>query len=566
LIEAPSSAILSLSELDPAYEEAVEQSIKMSTGPSPEIAADYMNALETFMNLYNNADSGEQAEWSTAKKQLEKTQKELQDKLDEAQQTINDWENKMRANDICGFFKYAEGVVNGELVRRLDWEMSSTEAFVSPSNTATTDEDGNVIAGNHRGNEIIIEEYTLTAAPNGDLIYTQQGNASKITPRIKELASMLTGPFYKQERDTDMKPGGGRPFSGNTAHSDKKSSIMLRSPEKPTATVVELPDWTDGRIQELIDEYNRRCAEGMAGWEARDRKVAMDQEIQTHQGNLINQLQTVHNDNGERKETLLLLSMWMKRKETWENTVNSLGEGCAKEENPEAETYDIDEWVEKFTKFCDKKLLPGKAASYILDEIQNILNLEEGEIKRIEEEKETYLEKYPNKKDREDPTVKGNIEKYDALLDELNESHRHNLEQKKTVETKAAKGDCYKEITVDVTFERNQNKIDEIDEVLIADVAEVMNTFPSISLTITGYHGAGLNRIFSDNADIEKDEIESYDPKDPDSQGGTTQTTGDIAMLRAEAIKKRLAVKDKSKITCTVGAERRPMFATFTLE
>ena len=60
----------------------------------------------------------------------------------------------------------------------------------------------------------------------------------------------------------------------------------------------------------------------------------------------------LHKANGEKKETMLLLSMWMKRKETWENTAQSLGEGCLKEENPEGKTFSVKELRDLFIERC----------------------------------------------------------------------------------------------------------------------------------------------------------------------------------------------------------------------
>lgn len=339
IIETPFEDLMLVSEIDQIYEEVIEQGIKMSTGPSPDIALSYKEAIDQFVELYKGASDGLKSKWKQAKKEVDRNAALLKEKMGKADDTVEGFKNQMRATGIRGYFRYAEGVVNGALIRRLDWVMSSTGAFVSNWNG-----DGN--AG--QDGEIIIENYELTGNGQGDLVYTHKGKVTKLTSRIFELASMLNAPFYKDEQSYDMKPGVGQAFSGNQAGADQNSSIMLRTTAKPQPTVVEIPDWTDGKIQELIDTYNRRCAAGMPNREARNRKGAMLKEIEVHQGALIKELETIHEAQGERKDTAILLSIWRKKKEMWENEASSLGAGCVQPTNPSGEPVNVQDLVDKF--------------------------------------------------------------------------------------------------------------------------------------------------------------------------------------------------------------------------
>jgi len=483
------------------------------------------------MELYEKADKGEQAEWSTAKKQLEKTRAELQDKLDEAAETIEGWKTQMRATGIRGYFRYAEGTVAGKLVRRMDWEMGSTGAHVPAGTDGNAGQDG----------EILIEEYSLSGDKEGNLIYTSIGKATKMTARMIEVAAKLSAPYYTDEESFEMKPGGGRSFSGNNGHSDKNSSLVLRAPEKPTATVVELPDWTDGKVQEMIDEYKRRCAEGMITEKAIERKTAMLKEIEEHQGQLIKELDIVHKENGEKKETLLLLSMWMKRKESWENTASNLAMGCEKEANPEGDPVNIDDWVNKFISFCTARLLPPSAASHILDEIQKLLDQALSTINRIVGERAEYLLDYPTEEEQQNVKVAASIKRFDDLLVSLNASYAESLKKQAIVVERDAEGNCFEEIEVDARFNGKGNTLQNETKVkpLLKNIARLMKNFPFLEITIYGDY-AGPNDEIEVKEDSGAYKIDNYDPESPKSEDGVKKMSSDVAKLRALVLKKLL--------------------------
>lgn len=558
IIEAPFEDLMLVSELDHVYEEVIEQGIKMSTGPNPDIAASYKEAMDYFVELYDKTSDGLKQKWQQAKKEVDKNAAILKEKMGKAADTIEGFKNQMRGTGIRGYFRYAEGVINAELIRRLDWVMSSTGAFVSDLNG-----DGN--AG--QDGEIIIENYELTGDAQGELVYTHKGKVTKLTSRIFELASMLSAPFYKDEQSHDMKPGTGQAFCGNQAGSDKNSSVMLRTAAKPQPDVVEIPDWTDGKIQELIDTYNRRCAAGMPNREARNRKTAMLKEIEVHQGALIEELYTIHDEQGERKDTAILLSIWRKKKEMWENEANSLGAGCVKPTSPSGTPVNVQDLVNKFISFCTRGLLPDSAASYLIDEIQKLLDQEQAEIDRIEKEKADYIALY-DPRDLDEPAIKDNIQRYDDQLTILNESHTENLKGKKRVDVSAASGNCYTPIELDVKFKTDENKIKDVAALRLnlANVVNVMTEFPTTKVTIIGYHGGGLTASVKDN--IETEDIPTYDSRTTDSVGGTKHVTGDVAMLRAESIKKELVSLGvtATNIECQAGAANKSRAATLTLK
>ena len=90
-----------------------------------------------------------------------------------------------------------------------------------------------------------------------------------------------------------------------------------------------------------------------------------------------------------------------------------------------------------------------------------------------------------------------------------------------------------------------------------------MKEFP----TITGYHLGGRNSAVNKN-DMEKIDIPEYDPTADSSIGGKNLVTGDIAMLRAEAIKAKLVAQgvNASNIICVASAVSIRQRATFTLK
>ena len=367
-----------------------------------------------------------------------------------------------------------------------------------------------------------------------------------MTSRIKELALMLSSPFFSQEDNFDMKSGGGRTFSGNNAHSDSNSSVMLRTAAKPEATEVEIPDWTDGKVREMMDDYERECAAGrLTGAKATERKQLMLKEIAAHQGQLIKELEKIHSEQGERQDTATLLDLWKKKRTTWENEVNSLGEDCIGAKNPEGKTYSIEKWRDKFIDYCNQGLLPDSAATYIMNEIQRILDLEQAEIDRIQLEKDDYLALFPDKKDREDPSIKENIDKFDVVLTKLNESHHQNLKIKAEVDTQSDKGKCYKEIEVDARFNGWGNTLNNESTItpLLNQIADLMKDLPFLEVTVLGdFAGADVeeNLLLTIKEDEGKYEIKDYDPGSASSEGGIEKRSSDVAMLRALVLKKLL--------------------------
>jgi hypothetical protein len=561
------SALLELSELDSDYEVVIETNIRIKTGPNPEILTENKKALEQFINKYNLSDEVQQKKWAKAKQLAEKQLAVLLAKEKKATEEVQDWENKMRANSIRGYFLYAEGTVNGVLIRRMDWKMQSTAAMSGNfSGVGDLGQKGQNIGGaNYNGSEIIIKTFTLTGDEN-NLIYTSTGEASVLTNRMKELASMLSRPELSEGNMYDMKPGGQTKFSGNKAGPDPKSSIMLKTPAKPIAQNIEIPDWTDGKVKTLIEDYKRDCAAGtLTQQQAKIRKSAMQAEIVSHQQSLILALETIHNSQNQPEDTAILLSIWRQKMKAWQDAVNSLGEGCIKPVNPSGKAVNIDEWIDRFNDYCNQGLLPTSASNYILAEVQKLLDQEQSEIDRNEAEKTAYISGQ-TASELNDPQVKKNILRYDEVLIPLKENHKTNLEKQGTIVTSASSGKCYSPIQLVVSFEEDTNLITDIDDAKINNVVRVMKEFPTITLTITGYHFGGRNSAIN-KTDMEKVDIPEYDPTAESSIGGKNLVTGDIAMLRAEAIKAKLVTQgvNASNIICVASALSIRQRATFTL-
>ncbi len=514
------------------------------------------------------SDEVQQKKWAKAKQLTEKQLAELLAKEKKATEVVRNWENKMRANGIRGYFLYAEGTVNGVLIRRMDWKMQSSAAMsVNFSGAGNLGQKGQNIGGaNYNGSEIIIKTFTLTGDDN-NLIYTSTGEASILTNRMKELASMLSRPELSEGYNYDMKAGGQTTFSGNTAGPDPKSSIMLKTPAKPIAQNIEIPDWTDGKVKTLIENYHRDCAAGtLTQQQAKVRKSTMQAEIVSHQQALILALETIHNSQNQTEDTAILLNIWRQKMKAWQDAVNSLGEDCIKPVNPSGKAVNIDEWIERFNDYCNQGLLPTSASDYILAEVQKLLDQEQADIDRNEAEKTAYISGF-SAIELNDPKVKANIRRYDEVLTPLKENHKTNLGKQGTIVTIASSGKCYSPIELVVSFEEDTNLITDIDNDKINDVVRVMKEFPTITLTITGYHLGGRNSAVNKN-DMEKIDIPEYDPTADSSIGGKNLVTGDIAMLRAEAIKAKLVAQgvNASNIICVASAVSIRQRATFTLK
>jgi len=117
-IEAPVDDIVRISELDTVFEDVIEQGIKMDTGANPEIAKAYKTALEHFTTLYDAASDGEQKKWKQAKTEVEKKAAILKEKMDSA---VDAKADLMQNVPTSGYYRYAEGMIDGKKLQRLDW-------------------------------------------------------------------------------------------------------------------------------------------------------------------------------------------------------------------------------------------------------------------------------------------------------------------------------------------------------------------------------------------------------------------------------------------------------------
>lgn len=315
VINIPFDDLMSVSDLDRVYEEVIEAGIKMSTGPSKAIANEYKSALDRFHALYDEASEGEQKKWHKAKEEVEKNGKILQKKMNKAQAQEDEW---AQCIPIGGYYRYAEGEIDDRKFQRLDW----ISRDVTIKKASKTNKDGNeniYVAGDNR---IIIDLYKAEPNGTGDVKYTYTGEAYSPQGSMLQMWAMVSNPYTTEGEGPIPKMEDGEP---------KKNldwSEILYSPKPDNADVVEIPDWTDGRVNELIEEYKEKCASGMPPDVAQRLKKEMLEEIKTHQEELIEQLDKIHHNQGERKDTEILLSIWKKKMETWKKEVNSLGEGC----------------------------------------------------------------------------------------------------------------------------------------------------------------------------------------------------------------------------------------------
>ena len=260
---------------------------------------------------------------------------------------------------------------------------------------------------------------------------------------------MLSSPFFSQEDNFDMKSGGERTFSGNNAHSDSNSSIMLRTAAKPEATEVEIPDWTDGKVREMMDDYERECAAGrLTGAKATERKQLMLKEIEEHQGQLIEELEKIHGEQGERQDTATLLTLWKKKMETWQNEVNSLGDDCAKEVQIEEFVTDFESNYQIYTDLCDKGVLPARLKNELMKLMEEAIEDQKKEKLRLEQDLEDYKKLYGSS-----DKAKVQILKYEEAISNLNAviiDQNYRLDDLK-------KRNCNPLVNVNVLFEGNSN-------------------------------------------------------------------------------------------------------------
>lgn len=187
-ITKPVDALLETTELDHAYEDVIETNLKMRTGPNPDILGENKRALTEFLENYENASENQKLKWLEAKELAKEQLATLEAKAARAEKTVEDWESAIIANGGKGYYLYAEGYVNGEFIRRMDWKMQTTAAMNGNSTGAGDLGQGARPLGDNTYNqsEIIIDTYTLSADEDGNLVYTKSGRASKFTNNMKQ--------------------------------------------------------------------------------------------------------------------------------------------------------------------------------------------------------------------------------------------------------------------------------------------------------------------------------------------------------------------------------------------
>lgn len=546
--------------LDQLYESIIEQSKLAETHPTIENKEEYQKDLENFIDAYKEASEEDQKIWKKAFEESEKEHTRITASLEAAKAT------RARVNRFptAQVFYVIKGEdADGRKWGRIDhvgqnYTMNRPKLTPNPLPLI-------VCYYRYEGGKYILEERTNSFKSDFD---KQLLDVFRKTGKVS----------YEQYKGYDVQ-NRDYEYDVKTAGIGKSDTwtVFTYQPDNPVYTpkTIEVPDWDDFGFERLFYTYIDDCGAHVLDEFKAEALIVKMKETLEKQAEHIKELEDFHiNKNDGDKDTEILIEVWKNKRlalETKMKTELPDPGSCLKVKTPKGTPVTIDNLIEKFNKFCDKGLLPPSATNFLLDEIKRLLTQEAGEIVRLNQEKEDFINDCKSKGiSLESKSVKESISNYDKEILLLEESHTKNLEKEAIVITKSSKGECYDPINIAADFGGNTNELTKksrkkIDPKL-NEVAEVMKAFPSITLTIIGFHGAGLNAPRSN--DMEVDDIPSYDPKHKDSIHGIKTTSGDIAMLRAESIKKILIAKgvNAANIKCDVGADKIPTRATLELK
>lgn len=562
--EAPSSS------LDAAYEDLVEKGFKMETGPNPTIAEEYKKALERFKNMFHDTkDKDLRDKWKEAHKIVNDKAKELEVKMARA-----DEETALRQSltPSGGYFRYAEGRMGDRLFKRLDYI-----AFSTTWATASTKKEGDFFTGGE--NEYIIELYDVTFDERGNPIYTDRGKTSTFNSDMQEVMKHLDNPYLIE--DDGMMPDIPSISKGNGKRANRGWSKILWKDVPRKAKTIEIPDWTDGGIQELIHSYQEECKAGMTPARIVERKTEM-REVIANQTALIKQLEEVYEEainNSKEEENIFikeLIKIWKQKRDESENTVNSLGEDCTPTVAIERTDTDFDTIYNDYDELCKEGMLPPRFKKEFEDKM-------EAEITKLTTALNTTITNISAQEPYKE-TEKG-AKQITNLTTEKERLEKLITEQTDKLNELKARTNCFNQINIDARFGGRSDILTEDSRTKILPklkkIARLMFKFPTLKITIFGDYAGGKFGLSDselrrdDQKDIKGKTIvpktivnSDYDPKSKDSADKEEQTTGDVAMLRALYLKDMLIQlgADDANITTKVGTFNSKQRARITVQ
>jgi hypothetical protein len=309
------------------YEMAVELGIQMGTGGNVILAANYQSALNAFFSTYTLGNEELQTEWLEAKKELEKSDLIIKEKIRLA---VAEAAKRRASTPSGGYFRFIEGKKGNETYYRLDWLSKMTHLKGEAYHVDNDPDNDKYTAGT---NQYLIEVYQANIDDVGAITFTRNGTAYSFNSKGLELFNMLKKPYLTIEETGNKKfpalKHNEKPK--NTAKS--QWSVSLWTPDSKVAEVIELPDWNDHGFKALYKEFKTKCASLRL---SKDQATNLKEQMTTaiaQQKKLYRMLNIIHKELAAREddklvqqkeEVITLLKIWRKRIQTYEPLIAPL--------------------------------------------------------------------------------------------------------------------------------------------------------------------------------------------------------------------------------------------------
>lgn len=338
------------SGLSALYDRVVELGINMNTRGSQALAQTYQTAIDDFLAAYNAADTATQAEWQTAKTEVDESNATLQAKLARAQQVLA---NRQNNGPVGGYFRYIEGTVQGQRYRRLDWLSDMVNFRGETYHVGNNTSNDQYSAGTNR---FIIELYTPQPNSKGGLDFVPNGTAYSLSSRALELFGQLTGPYRRAQDGMEGKfPA--LEYNNTPKNRNPRWSVVLKNTAPNVQENIDIPAWDDYGAARLVAQYRNDCANFRLTQATSDAAIQAINNAIAQQQALYRALDVIRQELAARTDTKLdqqedevvaLLEIWRGRITGFQNDVNGLDfRNCI--QPPVAINVDINYWTGDLT-------------------------------------------------------------------------------------------------------------------------------------------------------------------------------------------------------------------------
>ena len=474
-IDIPEKTKPKASPLDIAFEEVIEFERRVETGSTKQLVDDYKHTLETFQHTYEEASEKEKVLWKKAKTHVDNELKGLEKRYESFNQLLQ-----------------STGTASGTYFVTT-WEdekyaYTRVEYYTGQSQNLSYDPTRTPNGGQNQKAGLTVHYFSL----NEQGVYLSKGKEANFKGFAITCYDVL-----KSKIDA----GSARAFHVNPVEDSNINYeylnrthdgvgpwwVTLKKPlNQPLADDIEVPDWEDGAIVEMMAEYKKRCEEGMYPQEASDRKKAMLEEIQQHQGELIQQLESLHKSIEEPEETAILLEIWKKKMESWVETTKSLGEDCTKKIPIISINSGFDTIAQIYEDLCSQGLLPDRLKNELIKNMESDIKRQ---IEENEHHKRDLVSQQPYKGT---PTGDQQIANLEAEIYTTEERIKVQTERLKQLK----ENNCNPAIPINVFFVGDSNEMLNSPDLSVQISA--MLRFPDLGMVITATT-SGSSSIPMDN-------------------------------------------------------------------